>query len=99
MLSQAFSEIELRQEVHRLIDLLPLEKIADVRQFIATQQISQTAVAQSTGKGNGLHPSKMKQNGVISPQPASSLNLFTTALAQGYEGDALLDTEALYDDV
>ena len=33
------------------------------------------------------------------PVPASSLGKWLTLLDRGYEGDALADTEALYDDV
>lgn len=32
------------------------------------------------------------------PVPASSLSKWSTLLDRGYEGDALADTEALYDD-
>lgn len=94
MSAQTPTKTALRQELHRLIDLLPTERMVDILKVLTAQLRYETIPATKPINGSSK-PSKV---GRTSPQPASTLKLFATALKNGYEGDALLDTEALYDD-
>ncbi len=97
MTIQTASENVLRQEVHRLLDTLPLEKLVDLRQYIAflqyQQQMGSVVKRNKTNPKEGVKTRKRYPTVTV---PAARLQKFTQVLQQGYEGDALRDTEDLY---
>jgi hypothetical protein len=83
-----------RQRIRELLQQMPLENLAFIEQFVLfMHQHGQLVVTVSEQKGQVpyLYPSI--------PVPASSLDSWSKLLDKGYEGDALADTEAVYDDV
>lgn len=88
-------EAELtRERIAILLQDIPAENLAFIEQFVLfMSQKGQSVViaSQSEEKTLYLYPTV--------PVPASTLNNWSGLLDEGYEGDALADTEALYDDV
>ncbi len=83
---------EERQKIIALLDELPADSLPMVETFIRFMQ-TQPPV-KSTEKSEDtpwLYPTV--------PVPPESLMKWTDLLTAGYEGDALADTESLYDEV
>lgn len=86
---------DTKQKITAWLDELPLQSLTAVEQFVeflrqkARQQ--QTLVVAEKAVPPYLYPTVTA--------PASSLEAWTKLLDEGYEGDALADTEALYDEV
>ncbi|MFQ6016156.1 MAG: hypothetical protein ACE5NP_12035, partial [Anaerolineae bacterium] len=80
-----------------LLAALPPESLAVVEQFVRFlhQQIRQ-AQPVATVFGQGRHPPYIYPTVAV---PPSSLDGWLNLVPEGYEGDALADTEALYDEV
>ena len=92
-------QVELvQQEIQRLLKQLPLDSLKFVLQF-TTFLVQQMPNALSFGQNN-FKPKQIEQNEVnIVTVPPSSLTGLIGLMPAGYEGDALEDTEALYDDI
>lgn len=86
---------QVRYNIVRLLDELPPEALPMVETFVRFMQANaNTAVSPPAPPPTPwLHPSI--------PAPAKSLDQWLGLLdgMEGYEGDALADTEALYDEV
>lgn len=80
----------IQQDIHKSIEQLPLESLKVLQQFAAFLE-QQTANKQPLVSER--QPLKMV------PVPASTLVGLTGVLNPGYEGNALEDTEALYDEL
>jgi hypothetical protein len=76
---------ETTRRIQRLLEDLPLENLEQVEHFIRFIRGEEKSLPKN------LYPTIAV--------PASTLTVWTNLLPEGYEGDALLDTEALYDDV
>lgn len=83
--TETTSSQEIRQRIESLLDALPLESLTTIEQLL--YMIHQPA---STAR---------KQRYPTIAAPASTLTIWTQLLPEGYEGNALEDTEALYDEV
>jgi hypothetical protein len=86
-----------RQSILDLLDELPLESLTMVETFIRflrdqTQQGKPIVAAPDVAELPRFRYPTV-------PVPASSLDKWVDLLPEGYEGDALADTEALYDEV
>jgi hypothetical protein len=84
-----------RDHILSLLDDLPPESLAVVEQFVRF-------LREQTRQGRPVvSVSEEKKPAYLYPTiglSASSLNRWLDLLPEGYEGDALADTEALYDD-
>jgi len=81
-----------RQKIIALLDDLPADSPPMVETFIRFMQTQQP----------NKPPEKSEQTPWLYPTvpvPPESLIKWTNLLTSGYESDALLDTEALYDEV
>jgi len=89
--SQKTQAGDLRNDLYRLIEKLPLESLNIMQQFAAflSQQTSDTPTPSM----------EQKRTLEIVTVPASRLAGLIGLLSPGYEGNALDDTEALYDDI
>ncbi len=80
-----------------LLDELPPESLVVVEQFVKSlrEQVRQgqtvTAVSQGEERPPYIYPTVAV--------PPSSIDAWLNLIPEGYEGDALADTEALYDEV
>lgn len=82
----------LRQRVARWLDDLSPESLSVVEQLVKLlreKKVDRTSPA-PTDSSSYLYPSVLV--------PASSLLGLTALLQNGYDGDALADTEAIYDE-
>lgn len=86
-----------RQSILSLLDDLPPESLAMVETFVrflrdqAQQGRPVVAPPELAERPRFRYPTV--------PVPASSLDKWMDLVPQGYDGDALADTEALYDEV
>jgi len=91
----AYAE-QVQSRILPLLEKLPPESLAVVEQFVRfvheLAQEGQVVETVSTPKGRApyLYPTVLV--------PASSLAQLVNLLPEGYDGDALADTEALYDE-
>jgi len=87
---------DTKQKITAWLDELPPQSLTVVKQFVefvrqkARQQQTLVTVAEKEAPPY-LYPTVAA--------PASSVEIWAKLLAEGYEGDALADTEALYDEV
>ena len=87
---------ETKQKIMAWLEELPPNSLTAVEQFVeflrqkARQQQSLVVVAEKEAPPY-LYPTV--------ENPASSLSAWLNLLPEGYEGDALADSEALYDDL
>jgi len=85
---------QIQNRILPLLEKLPPESLAVVEQFVRfLQEQAQKGRVVETVKPTGapyLYPTV--------PVPASSLAQWVNLLPEGYDGDALADTEALYDE-
>ncbi len=87
---------QVQSRIVSLLEELPPESLSVVEQFVRfVYELAQKGqVLETVAKPPGapyLYPTV--------PVPASSLRAWVNLLPEGYEGDALADTEALYDEV
>jgi hypothetical protein len=81
-----------RQKIIALLDDLPADSLPMVETFIRFMQTQQPdKTSEKSEQTPWLYPTVP-----VSPE---SLMKWTELLTSGYEGDALADTEALYDEV
>ncbi len=84
-----------KQTILTLLDKLPPESLATVETFVRfvydQAQQGQPVVTAPVETPRFRYPTV--------PVPASSLDSWLDLLPEGYDGDALADTEALYDEV
>ena len=81
-----------RQKIIALLDELPADSLPMVETFIRFMQTQQPdKTLEKSEQTPWLYPTV--------PVPPESLMKWTDLLLSGYEGDALADTEALYDEV
>ena len=80
----------IQQDIHRTLEQLPLESLKMLQQFAA---FLQQQVPEKTKPINGKRPLEIKT------VPVSQVMKLAGALPTGYVGNALEDSEALYDDV
>lgn len=76
--------VELRRRIQNLLKDLPPESLPTVEEFLHFMR-------QQAAK-----PKKHRYPTIAAP--ASTLTIWTRLLPEGYEGNALEDTEALYDE-
>jgi hypothetical protein len=86
---------QIQNRILPLLEKLPPESLAVVEQFVrfVQEQAQKGQVVEIVVKPTGapyLYPTV--------PVPASSLAQWVNLLPEGYDGDALADTEALYDE-
>jgi hypothetical protein len=90
---------EVSSHILSLLDELPSESLVVVEQFVrflheqARQGRTVTTVSESE---EAKHPPYIYPSIAV---PPSSIDAWLDLLPEGYEGDALADTEALYDEV
>ncbi len=85
-----------KEVIEALLDELPPESLAVVRQFVEfLHQQAQQGHAVVETPAMAAEPRPPYRYPTV-PLPASSLQAWTKLLDEGYEGDALADTEALY---
>jgi hypothetical protein len=86
----------VRDHIHSLLNDLPPESLNVVEQFIQFlyEQARQGRPVMSKSDEEEMPPYLYPSVGV----PASSLDGLMDLLTEGYKGDALADTEALYDE-
>ena len=92
MTNTASTELSTRQTILALLEELPPDSLPMVETFIRFMQAQQTAV--------GEKPTHFQQPPWRYPTvrvPAASLDNLLGLLDEGYEGDALADTEAIYE--
>jgi hypothetical protein len=88
---------EVSNHILSLLDELPSESLIVVEQFVrflheqARRGRTVTTISEEDERPPYLYPSV--------PVPSSSIDAWLDLLPEGYEGDALADTEALYDEV
>ncbi len=87
---------QVQSQILSLLEKLPPESLNVVEQFVRfVYELAQKGqVVATVAKPPGapyLYPTV--------PVPASTLRQLVDLLPEGYEGDALADTEALYDEV
>ncbi len=88
---------QIQNRILPLLEKLPPQSLTVVEQFVrfvfALAQTGQVVEAAPMAKGYApyLYPTV--------PVPASSIAQWVNLLPEGYDGDALADTEALYDEV
>ena len=83
-MSERSSALVAKQRISELLDELPPESLRSVEDFVRF-----------------LHERKQLLSGPVYPtveNPADSLNAWLDLIPEGYEGNALADTEALYDE-
>ena len=80
----------IQQDIHKVVGQLPLESLKTLQQFAMFLQQQES---EKPAFVNGKRPLEIKA------LPVSSLTGLIGALSPGYEGNALEDTEALYDDI
>lgn len=85
MIDTAVFTQEARQRIQNLLKDLPFESLTAIEQFVRFVRYQPYSFSEPNYPTVSL--------------PASSLDAWTNLLSEGYEGDALLDTEALYDEV
>ncbi|MBU1661414.1 MAG: hypothetical protein KKD28_08065 [Chloroflexi bacterium] len=90
------SDVMTRKKIFSLLDALPDESLAVAEQFLRF-------LRQQAWQGQLVVTSSVKeeQPPYLYPTvavPTSSLNGWLNLLPEGYEGDALADSEALYDE-
>ncbi len=96
-MSSTLSVQSTRQTILDLLDELPPESLTMVETFIrfirdqAQREKPGIVAPDSAGLPRFRYPTV--------PVPACSLDKWMDLVPQGYEGDALADTEALYDEV
>lgn len=88
---------EVKQRIVQLLDRLPAESLVVLEQFVRflddqAQRGQRLSLVSET-------PEEPRFRYPTVPLPASSLDWWLDLLPEGYEGDALADTEALYDEV
>jgi hypothetical protein len=74
-----------KRKISELLDGLPPESLKVVEQFVRFLYQQE--------------PATSEPRYATAPAPTSSLDAWTVLLLEGYTGDALADTEALYDEV
>jgi hypothetical protein len=81
-----------RERISTLLEQIPAEDLVFVERYIEflSQQKPPDAVLIQEEKPTYLHPTV--------PVPAATFINWLNLLPEGYEGDALADTEALYDE-
>jgi hypothetical protein len=82
--SATASSQEIRERIESLLNDLPPESLYTIEQFARFLRYQRAPVPEP------YYPTVLL--------PASSLDAWTNLLSEGYEGDALLDSEALYDE-
>ena len=88
---------EVSSHILSLLDELPPESLTVVEQFVrflheqARRGRTVTTVSEENERPPYIYPSVAV--------PPSSIDAWLDLLPEGYEGDALADTEALYDEV
>lgn len=92
MMNATSTQQATRQTILALLDELPPDSLPMVETFIRFMQTQQTAVAE-------LHQEQTPWRYPTMRVPAASLDNLLSLLDEGYEGDALVDTEAIYDEV
>ena len=90
----AYAE-QVHNRILPLLEKLPPESLTVVEQFVqfVLERAQQGQVVKTVPQPTGapyLYPTV--------PVPASSLAQWVNLLPEGYDGDALADTEALYDE-
>jgi hypothetical protein len=83
-----------KQTIVDLLDELPPESLATVEAFI---RFVHTQAHQGQSAETTAEPARRFRYPTV-PVPASSLDAWMNLLPTGYDGDALADTEALYDE-
>jgi len=91
----AYAEVQSR--ILPLLEQLPPESLTVVEQFVrfVQEQAQKGQVIESVSKPKERAPYLYP----TVPVPAASLAQWVNLLPEGYDGDALADTEALYDEV
>ncbi len=86
-----------RERILSLLDDLPLESLVVLEQFVQFlyEQAQQGRPVVSESREPAEKPPYLYPTISV---PASSLDDWVNLLPEGYEGDALADTEALYDE-
>jgi hypothetical protein len=90
---------ETERRIRSLLHDLPAESLAVVEQFVAflrRQSEQGRAVTVSEREEEAEHPPYRYPTVSV---PPSSLDAWMDLVPEGYDGDALADTEALYDEV
>lgn len=80
----------IQQDIHKSIEQLPLESLKVLQQF--AEFLEQQTL-------NKRQPDGERQPLKLVPVPASRLTGLIGLLSPGYEGNALEDTEAYFDDI
>lgn len=93
--NQRPQEIAVRDHILSLLNDLPPESLSVVERFVEF-------IHEQARRGQSVMSKSVKEEKppYLFPSvsiPASSLDALTDLLPEGYEGDALADTEALYD--
>jgi hypothetical protein len=83
-------ELDTRQYIQSLLDNLPAESLPVVEQFVRFLQEQDRHGQTITAPPHPHYPTVAL--------PAHSLENWLNLLPEGYEGDALADSEALYDE-
>jgi hypothetical protein len=86
----------VREHIVSLLDDLPPESLFVLEQFVRFL-FEQAQQGQSVVSESEVQADKPRYQYPTKGVPASSLNRWLNLLPKGYEGDALADTEALYD--
>ena len=85
-----------KQRIYRLLDNLPPTSLPVVEQFVEfLRQQAQRGQPVVTVAGEEASPYRYPTVAL----PASSLDAWVNLLPEGYDGDALADSEAVYDEV
>ena len=85
-----------KRKIDELLEDLPLQSLVVGEQFVRFLR-EQAQRGQPVVTASGEKPASFRYPTV--QVPASSLEAWTDLLPEGYNGDALADTEALYDEV
>jgi hypothetical protein len=86
---------QVQRRILPLLETLPPESLTVVEQFVRfVHELAQEGQVVETSKPKGRAPYLYP----TVPVPASSLAQWVNLLPEGYDGDALADTEALYDE-
>jgi hypothetical protein len=90
---------DTQSRIRALLHDLPAESLAVVEQFVAfLRQQSERGRTVTVGEGEERVEHPPYRYPTV-PVPPSSLDAWMNLIPEGYEGDALADTEALYDEV
>jgi hypothetical protein len=90
---------ETQSRIRSLLSDLPAESLAVVEQFLAfLRQQSEHGRTVMVIEGEKKEEQPPYRYPTV-PVPPSSLDAWMDLIPEGYDGDALADTEALYDEV